>query len=105
MGKTHNGSFKAARQIRHHHIGRRCLRMKINGGIQSLRRLKYFPVLGIIEVFSLGMRIDDHAIQLEFFDAPLHLFRRSFGVLRCDRGQAGESIGMFLDGLCQLIVG
>ncbi|MNE23354.1 hypothetical protein D3C80_1166060 [compost metagenome] len=83
----------------------RAVRVQIDGRVQSLGRLEDRPELLIIQIFALGVGIDDHPVQAQLRDAPLDLFRRGFGILGRTGGQPGVARGMAPDRVRQPVVG
>src|SRR5262245_4489355 len=62
--------------------------MEIDGDVEGLRRLEDRPELGIIQIFALGMRIDERAATAQFPHGAHELV--SCGA-RCLRGDGRQS--------------
>ena len=78
--------------------------MNVDRHIQCFRRLKDFPEFWIVEIFPLGMGIDDGTFQAQRFNAAFQFFGRAPGILWCDSGKAGKTVGMIFTSLGKLIV-
>ncbi len=52
----------------------------------------------------MGVRVDHGALEAELGHRALEFFGGFLRILRCDRGDAGESCGVLGDGRCELVV-
>src|ERR1700729_787123 len=84
--------------------GRR-VRVQVDRGVERLGRLEDGPELRIVQVLVVSVRVNDYAVEAEAPGAALDLRDRARGILRRDRGEAGEPAGVPAARLGQLGVG
>ena len=76
--------------------------MDINRDIQVLGGLENGPEFRIIQIFAARVAVDNCALQTKLAHAALQFLGCAGGILRRDSGKAGESAGMFANGIGQL---
>ncbi len=79
--------------------------MDVDRPVQRLGRFQDRPVFRVVEIFAVGVRVQDEAVELERADRARHFFRRPLGVLRREGGEPGIARGMAPDRLGEAVVG
>ncbi len=104
-GEPVDRAVQAGLEHRADHVPRRGVRVQVNGGVQGLGGLEYGPEFSIVEVLPLGVGVDDDTLEAQAARAALDLLRRALRILRGDRGQPAEPVGIPLARFGQPFVG
>ncbi len=79
-------------------------RVDVDRLVGGFQRLPDRQVLRLVQVVALGVGVHHHTVQPQGLGA-LYFGHRALDVLRSDRGQAGEPVGMLAADLHQPVIG
>ena len=71
--------------------------MHVDRCVIRLSGFEYGPEFTVVEIFALGVRVDQYAIQLQRGHTAFDFHRRRRWILRRNRGQTGEAIRVLAD--------